>query len=381
VLDDMTVADQRVVERLTWAWGIVLLFGAIVMVVIAQQFRSRVMAPIRHLTEVAERVRYGDLQRRAQVSTGDELETLGQSYNAMLDQLGQLIAGEEQKQRLEGNILRLLEAVSRASEGDLTARGEVTPDELGSVVDAFNHMLESIGRLVGAVRSGGVEVSRSADAILRASERMAQGAARQAQAIDGVSRKIKALGQRSLEITRIVELVDDIAAQTNLLALNSAIEASKAGEGGKGFAVVAEEVRKLAERSGAATKDIAAFIESIQEATDEAGRAMEEIRDVTRGTADESQRQTEVAGAVVASTRALGEAIARFKVRTVDDPVEAARALERLRAKRADLLRALDALVDVAAAGGPAAPQETAEKVMAQLDSAVADALSTLAKK
>jgi hypothetical protein len=83
----------------------------------------------------------------------------------------------------------------------------------------------------------------------------------------------------------------------------------------------------------------------------------------------------------VASTRALGEAIARFKVRTVDDPVEAARALERLRARRADLLRALDALVDVAAAGGPAAPQETAEKVMAQLDSAVAEALSTLAKK
>jgi len=255
-----------VVRRLSWAWGLVLAFGSLLMMFIAQQFRRRVMAPIRHLTEVAERVRSGDLQRRAQVSTGDELETLGQSYNAMLDQLGQLIAGEEQKQRLEGNILKLLEAVSRASEGDLTARGEVTPDELGSVVDAFNHMLESIGRLVGAVRSGGVEVSRSADAILRASERMAQGAARQAQAIDGVSRKIKALGQRSLEITRIVELVDDIAAQTNLLALNSAIEASKAGEGGKGFAVVAEEVRKLAERSGTAAREIEGLILRTQDA-------------------------------------------------------------------------------------------------------------------
>jgi methyl-accepting chemotaxis protein len=381
VLDDITVADERVMRRFEWALALVLVFGAILMFFIGQQFRGRVLAPIRHLTEVAERVRLGDLQRRAQVSSGDELETLGQSYNAMLDRLGELIAGEEQKRRLEGNILKLLEAVSRASEGDLTARGEVTPDELGSVVDAFNHMLESIGRLVGAVRSGGVEVSRSADAILGASQRMAQGAARQAQAIDGVSRKIKALGQRSLEITRIVELVEDIASQTNLLALNSAIEASKAGDGGKGFAVVAEEVRKLAERSGAATKDIAAFIESIQEATDDAGSAMEEIREVTRGTADESQKQTEIAGAVVASAQSLAEAIARFKVRATDDPVEAARALERLRARKVDLQRALDALVDVAAAGGPAAPHEAAEKVMAQIDSAVADALSALGRQ
>ena len=381
VLDDITVADERVRRRLTLALGLVLAIGFLLMTFIGQQFRRRVMAPVRHLTEVAERVRMGDLDRRAQLPTGDELEALAQSWNGMLDRLAALIAGEEQKQRLEANIMRLLEAVSRASEGDLTARGEVTPDELGSVVDAFNHMLESIGRLVGEVRSGGDQVSHSADAILRASERVAQGAARQAQAIDGVSRKIKALGQRSLEITRIVELVDDIAAQTNLLALNSAIEASKAGEGGKGFAVVAEEVRKLAERSGAATKDIAAFIESIQEATDEAGRAMEEIREVTRGTADESQTQTQVAGAVVTSTRALGETIARFKVRSVDDPVQAARVLERLRARKADLARALDTLVDVAAAGGPAAPHEAAEKVLAQLDAAVADALAHLGRK
>jgi methyl-accepting chemotaxis protein len=381
VLDDITIADERIVRRLSWALGLVLAFGSLLMMYIGQQFRVRVMAPIRHLTEVAERVRMGDLERRAQLATGDELETLAHSYNGMLDRLAQLIVGEEQKQRLEGNILKLLEAVSRASEGDLTARGEVTPDELGSVVDAFNHMLESIGRLVGAVRSGGDEVSRSADAILGASQRMAQGAARQAQAIDGVSRKIKALGQRSLEITRIVELVEDIASQTNLLALNSAIEASKAGEGGKGFAVVAEEVRKLAERSGAATKDIAAFIESIQEATDEAGRAMEEIRDVTRGTADESKSQIDVARAVVASAHSLAEAIARFKVRAADDPVEAARAIERLRARKADLQRALDALVDIAANGGPAAPHEAADKVLQQIDAAVADALATLGRE
>ena len=344
VLGNITDTDQRVVRRLSWALFIVLGIGSLLMLVLGTQFRARIVSPIRHLTAVAEKIRGGDLKRRADVRTGDELEALGQSINAMLDRLGGLIAGEEQKQRLEANIMRLLEAVSRASEGDLTARGEVTPDELGSVVDAFNHMLESIGKLVAEVRRGGGDVSRAADAILRASERMAGGAERQSAALDGVSRKIKALGQRSREITRIVELVDDIAAQTNLLALNAAIEASKAGEGGKGFAVVADEVRKLAERSGVATKDIAAFIESIQEATDDAGRAMEEIREVTRHTADDAKDQTKVAGAVVVSAHTLEESIARFKVRAGEDPIQTARLLEQLKAKKAELVDALAAL-------------------------------------
>jgi methyl-accepting chemotaxis protein len=368
VLDDITVADQRMVRRLSWALGLILGIGGLLMTAVVWRFRRRIVAPIQHLTQVAERIGSGELERRAHVSTGDELEALGGSINEMLDRLSRLIAGEEQKQRLEHNIMRLLEAVSRASEGDLTARGEVTPDELGSVVDAFNHMLESIGRLVGEVRVGGDDVTRAADAILRASERMAKGAALQSIALDGVSRKIKALGQRSLEITRIVELVDDIGAQTNLLALNAAIEASRAGEGGKGFATVADEVRKLAERSGVATKDIGAFIETIQEATDEAGRAMEEIREVTRSTADEAKDQTQVAEAVVVSARALGEAIARFKVRAAD-PEEAAQLIELLRARRAELQRALDALFDGTVASGS---REAAEQVLASLDRAQA---------
>jgi methyl-accepting chemotaxis protein len=347
VADDLAAAERQMVRRVQRAIGLLLAVGLLVVIAVAQRFRARIVSPIRHLTAVAERIRGGDLARRAQVQTGDELETLGQSINAMLDRLAQLIAGEEQKQRLERKIIQLLEAVSRASEGDLTARGEVTPDELGSVVDAFNHMLQSIGRLVEEVRRGGVDVSGAADAILRASERMAQGAERQAAAIDGVSRKIKALGQRSLEITRIVELVDDIAARTNLLALNAAIEASRApsegADGRKGFAVVAEEVGKLAERSGAATKDIASFIDSIQEATDEAGHAMEEIREVTRRTTDDTRDQTAVAGRVVAAAQALGQAIARFKVEPDGNGAEAVRA--RLLDKRAELERALEALL------------------------------------
>jgi len=346
IVEDVTAADERAARGLTLALMIVLGVGSMLTIFVGARFRRRVLAPIRHLTLVAEKIRLGDLGRRTDVRTGDELEALGQSVNAMLDRLARLIAGEEQKQRLESNIKKLLAVVSRAGEGDLTGRGEHSADELGPVVEAVNQTLESIGRLVAEVRRDGDSVGLAADAILRASERMADGATRQAAAIDQVSRKIAMLGQRSLEVTRIVELVEDIAQRTNLLALNAAIEASRSGgASNRGFAVVADEVRKLAERSSAATKEIGDFLDSIQEATDEAGRAMADIREVTRRTADDAADQRKVADEVVDAARALRQAIARFTVPFGDDTAKR-RAADVLRKKRADLeasLRALDA--------------------------------------
>ena len=232
--------------------------------------------------------------------------------------------------------------MSQASDGDLTARGEVTPDELGSVTDAFNHMLESIGGLVVQTRRAALEVNRTAEEILDASREMADEAATQAHALDTVSKKIKSLGDRSLEINQIVELIDEIAAQTNMLALNAAIEASRAGERGKGFAVVADEVRKLAERSSNATKDIGAFIETIQDATSDAVGSMEKIRRMTRQTASGAQHTTGAAEEMVAASATLDEAIARFRVQSADTS-DLGRTIEH---RQLELERALAALAD-----------------------------------
>jgi methyl-accepting chemotaxis protein len=96
------------------------------------------------------------------------------------------------------------------------------------------------------------------------------------EAIGFTSQKITRLGEQSGEIDKIVATIDDIAAQTNLLALNAAIEAARAGEQGRGFAVVADEVRKLAERSLRATKEIADLIIGIQTGVNDAVKAMED---------------------------------------------------------------------------------------------------------
>jgi twitching motility protein PilJ len=102
--------------------------------------------------------------------------------------------------------------------------------------------------------------------------------------IQDTSKRIKRLGESSQEIGDIVSLINDIADQTNILALNAAIQASMAGDAGRGFAVVADEVQRLAERSGAATKQIEALVKTIQSDTNEAVISMEQTTaEVVRG--------------------------------------------------------------------------------------------------
>ncbi len=109
----------------------------------------------------------------------------------------------------------------------------------------------------------------------QAVEKTVKGMRQVKDAVFETAQKIHELGEQSQKIGEIIQVIDDIAEQTNLLALNAAIEAARAGEHGKGFAVVADEVRKLAERSGKATKEIAELITDIQRGTKVAVESMQ----------------------------------------------------------------------------------------------------------
>jgi twitching motility protein PilJ len=113
--------------------------------------------------------------------------------------------------------------------------------------------------------------------------------------IQETSKRIKRLGESSQEIGEIVQLISDITEQTNVLALNAAIQAASAGEAGRGFTVVAEEVQRLAERSGEATKHISAIVKSIQRDTHDAVEAMERS---TRGVVDGTKTADEAGEAL-----------------------------------------------------------------------------------
>ncbi len=337
-----------------------------------------IIAPVRDLMRVAEALGRGDLSKKAKVKTGDELGQLGQTLNNTIDRLQGLVQTESDRDKMQHQVMDLLSIVSSAAEGDLTVKAEVTADALGSVADAFNLMIAGLTSLVTQASNVASEIQHSTTDILRASERMRIGAEQQtaqiqgavstvnemshtiqrmaenaesatqaslkatqaavkggasvAETIKGMQRiraavqttgkKIKGLGERSLEIGAIIEVINEIATQTNLLALNAAIEAARAGEQGRGFAVVADEVRKLAERAARATKDITGLIKGIQVETSEAVTVMEEgTREVEEGTklADQAGTALREIEQIVKQTASLvtdisGAAAAQVKV-------------------------------------------------------------------
>jgi methyl-accepting chemotaxis protein len=348
-------------------------FGAGVLALVAAisivwVLSKRVLRPVDELAKFSERLVAGDSRARAEVETGDEFEFIAENFNRSAAKVAHAVTSQQAQDSLQRSITDLLNTIKEVARGDLTIRGKVTNDALGNVVDSVNFMLDNFTKVLERVRKAAIDVSASANQILEAADDMTAGATQQDQEITNTSsaveeltvsmkqvsnnaeasaeaarraldaaeqgnravrdtlegmqrirasvqataKKIKSLGDRSLEISEIINVINDITEQTNLLALNAAIEAARAGEAGRGFAVVADEVRKLAEHSRSATKDIAALIKAIQAETNEAVVVMEEgTREVEVGAslADQAGKALEAISSVVRQSAELVQEI------------------------------------------------------------------------
>ncbi|WP_299026620.1 methyl-accepting chemotaxis protein [uncultured Thermanaerothrix sp.] len=267
------------------------------------------------MSATAEAIAAGDLT--VGITPRSEKDLLGNAFMRMLSSLRQIVQGvAHNAQALEAAATELAEAANQAGQvtgqiattiqqvakgasqqSEAASRTAASVEQMTRAIQgvakgaqeqavAVNKMSALISQLSAAIQQVQMGAQNAAEVAHSAVETAGQGSLTVESTLRGMAairekvtlsaEKVQAMGQRSTQIGAIVETIQDIAAQTNLLALNAAIEAARAGEHGKGFAVVADEVRKLAERAAAATREIGGLIREIRQSVEEAVLAMQE---------------------------------------------------------------------------------------------------------
>jgi len=206
--------------------------------------------------------------------TEDITGAIADSVNYTVEELRTLVS------QVQGTVSRVTDTTQQV-EATSTELLAASDEQLREIRETGESVLMMAGRIneVSVQATQSAQVARqsllAAESGLHAVQNAIGGMNQLRDQIQDTSKRIKRLGESSQEIGEITELISDITEQTNVLALNAAIQAASAGEAGRGFSVVAEEVQRLAERSGEATKQIAALVRTIQTDTQDAVAAME----------------------------------------------------------------------------------------------------------
>ncbi|MBL4660881.1 MAG: HAMP domain-containing protein [Alcanivoracaceae bacterium] len=330
------------VDNYFWLSIILIIGGLILMGLMAYLIYRSIVNPMDKISKTVRKVADGDFETRSLLEGSDEIAELGNALDAMLDDKVQsLVKSEKENEKLNESVYTLLESVATLSDRDLTVNVPVSQDITGSVADAINLMVDEIVEVLLLVNkiadqvnhssalineqaisvnesvttqkelSGATslnltnaskqlkaiaETARNCDTIAGKTSMATKATANTVsgtlssmndirESIQETGKRIKGLGERSQEISSIVDIINTLSERTHVLALNASMQAAAAGEAGRGFAVVAEEVQRLAQSSRDATAQIAALVKNIQIDTNDTIATMDKtISTVITGT-------------------------------------------------------------------------------------------------
>lgn len=322
---EVAAANKARAESAFWQTIIFVLAAGVLAVVLGVTISRLISTPLSALAKAANEIASGNLvsQIPAKYRTAkDEIGQLGMVFQTMAENIRNLIhqvhesAGmvAASSEELSAGAGHAAEAGSQVAHAvSATADGaQVQVTALSETMATVENMAKVIEQIAANSTSATLIAEKAAQAAVQGSSKIDTVVVKMAdikQSVEHSASVVSELGTRSKEIDQIVSTISGLAAQTNLLALNAAIEAARAGEEGRGFSVVAEEVRKLAEQSQQAAKQIAVLIQSIQLDTQRAMTAM------TEGTSEVQAGYAAVneAGGVFADIAAL--------VRTASDQI------------------------------------------------------------